>query len=306
MSITISPTVAAINAATKPYTVTLSATTDFEPRYTTWYIDSVENYKTSQSTGTGPTWAVQGPTIIVRDEGVVIRLVIRNTSDVDSETTITTATYHATPTAEITLLSQDNGVLITDGTTVPMTPTAYGITGAEQITLGWSAGANGCSPSCSISVNVDIEDDEDFVSTYDINWGDGNTDTYQGYSRGKVYEDQTHTYSTTGNMSVVLSVTDMDSAVSVTDTLAVVVPVSATGYRAGQYKITQYKNQVGFQQVNIVGWRAIEDASTLITLYETRQGYDYYFQLQLREMDFTGRPSRTSALSATAHVGPWS
>lgn len=306
--ITIYPVVATINAAEKPYTASFYADANFIPSMSIWTINGRPRYVTTEYTPTGGLYRVQGPSYVFSDAACVVEISMLHQIGGAMETVTYTTDEQRDPAAlAITLVQQKDGVEITDGSTVPSTPIVSGIAGANQINLTWSRTASGHLSSSRVWARVVASDYTGFINRITVNWGDGFTDTHDYDSSRDVILDTTHEYVGTTGSKVVTAyhTTAGGQTPGPTGTLNVTVSTDAADWYTQQYEITRYRTQPGFMQVRPVGWRDIEAGDRDVEMYDVNKANTYYSLLRLRELDYTGRPIRTSAYSAVASVGPW-
>lgn len=307
MAITISPAKAAVDAAAKPYVGSMTATLDFQPASYAWYADGVMVHFGVAWTSSGPgVYTIPGPDITFAAAPKTVRADVQPVSGAMQSAQYTTADQRTPAAVTTTLVRQKNGVPIVSGETIPMTPWATPIPGQTQISLGWSHGAQGEASRADIIVRVAGHDEAGGISKVNINWGDGSDEDVGCENVSDVLFDHGHTYSgTTGNLTVTSTLYNRGAVAGAVGILPVTIPTDATGWRSSQYRLQEYQDQVGFRSVAVVGWRGITNDPKTFTLYNKRRGHTFNYQLQLREVDTTGRPLLTSALSAVASAGPW-
>jgi len=301
MSVTISPTVAAVNAADKPYAPTLSAAIDFEAADYVWKVNGNTVYAGYGGSGTLP-----GPVVSFSALPKTVRLdVVRLADSVTESDSYTTADQRPAPTSSIELLEQRDGVPITDSV-VPMTLGVSSVADEDQVDMMWSYGAEGEDSRSDVFVKIEASDETNFLDFVRVDWDDGNVEDFDTFGHAQTSFDAYHTYTdTTGGKTITATPYNTLGNPNSGDTLGVSIPTDATGWRASQYKITQYQDQLGFRETAVVGWRGITGEASAFRMYGKRRTHTYYFHLQLREVDPTGRPVNTSARSAISSVGPW-
>jgi len=307
MTVTISPTVAAINAQDKPYTASFSGLLDFVPESYEWYVGGHLRLIGSIYTDLGAgAYSIPGPVYTFCHLPAVVLLRVKTGAGVFQQATYTTANQCPAPDTSITLLAQRDGVPIVDGVSVPTTPLASAVAGESKVDVLWTYGVVGASPQSRVSISVVASNKSDLVDTISVDWGDGNTDVFDQNAVTDAEQSARHTYTgVTGALTITASQHDPDGVLVDSDTRAIIIPADATGFYAQQYRIIQYQDQAGFREVCPVGWRPIVSAEQAIRLYNMRRGHQYHYMLQLREVDTTGRPVRTTLRSAESLVGPW-
>lgn len=301
MSVAISPTVVTVDAAMKPYAVVLSAAIDFTAADYVWTVDGNAVYAGFGGSGTLP-----GPAVTFAARPRVIRIdVVRQSDSVVETDTYTTADQRPTPSISISLLAQKDGVPITSSAK-PMSPAVAPVAGETMVDLAWSYGAEG-QPSCSdVAIRVLAADEADLVDYVRIDWGDGSWEDIDCFASPQTAFDRLHTYTdTTGSVTITGTIYKAVGGTNPPGNLGVDIPTDATGWRTSQYKITRYQDQMGFKETAVVGWRGITGEASAFRMYGIRRQHTYYFQLQLREVDPTGRPLNTSSRSNPSSVGPW-
>jgi hypothetical protein len=301
VSVTISPTVGTVNAADKPYAVTLSATIDFTAADYVWTVDGNDIYAGYGGSGTLPGPAV---TFDAKPKTVLLTVVRQSDSVVETDT-YTTADQRPAPSISVSLLTQKDGVPITDSIK-PTAPTVTPVAGETQVDVGWSYGAAGQNSRSDVAIRVSAADETGLIDFVRIAWGDGNWEDVDGANAHQLAFDLNHTYtSTTGSITITGTVYRGVGGSNTPGTLGVTIPQDATGWRASQYKITRYQDQLGFKETAVVGWRGITGEAAAFRMYGMRRQHTYFFQVQLRETDPTGRPLNTSSRSDPSSVGPW-
>src|SRR5207253_1666726 len=78
---------------------------------------------------------------------------------------------------------------------------------APTIALTGNTNVTQCN-SYTLNLGSITDPGTDTVSSYSINWGDGNTEPFTG---NPANTQQSHTYSTTGNYTITASLTDEDN-----------------------------------------------------------------------------------------------
>jgi len=308
MSVTISPTAATINGASKPYLAQFTAVVDFQPFRYYWYVNGARVYSGVTYTNLGGgNYRIDGPTRQISAAPITIRAAVIDASDGSSEQAeFTTADQRTAATTSLSLLSQKDGVPIVDGESVPMTPVAAAVPGQSQIDFRWSKGAAGESPISRVVVRVAMHNEANNIDEFQVNWGDGNVETHDVPNLNRITRDLHHTYTgVTGLYTMQVNPSEAGTGSGPSASLAVQISADATGWYAQQYRIEERRNQPGFRQISQVGWRDISDSTGTFTMYSKRSGFSYYHSLQLREVDVTGRPIRTSAISGEVNTGPW-
>jgi len=306
--ITIYPTVTTVNAADKPYSASFYADADFVPATAIWTVNGRPRYATTVYTVVGSKYRVQGPSYTIQEAACTVSVVMtRQYSPLSESQSYTTEEQRDPATLSVTLVSQKDGIEITDGTSIPDTPIVTGVAGANQINLTWSKLAAGALPRSRVWVRVTASDYTGYINKLTVDWGDGNTDEHTYQALRDVLLDTDHEYiAATGSRTISVYHTTADGYTpGPADSVNLVVSAAAADWYAQQYEILRYREQPGFMQVHPVGWREIETGDRAVEMYDVRRANEYYCQLRLREVDYTGRPIRTSAYSAIASVGPW-
>jgi hypothetical protein len=307
MALTIAPTVAVVNAETKPYDVALAALADFLPSYYVWYDNGKAVHSGTSYTVVPGGYRIGGPQAAFPADPRVIHVdCVHAVGGAIESDEYTTDDQRPPPSLTVVLTEQKNGVPITDLITQPTTPVTAGVPGTTDIDLTWTPEASGRPAQADIAIEVDARDEADLVDWVRIEWGDGQHTDVECVCVSRAVINRAHTYvATTGNITITGTLHDSAGLASAAGTLGVVIPTTASRWRASQYRIGQYQNQMGFREISVVGWRGITDSSFALTFSGLRPGQTYYHKLQLRETDVTGRPVSTSAESLTASAGPW-
>lgn len=307
MTVTISPNQATIDAADKPYYADFSAEVDFVPKSYQWYFDNVAHYQNNTYSGSGP-YTILGPEdVLFSALPKEAKVIVTKLDDSTEEDSFTTADQRPTPSITIETLTQEEGVAIESLVSQPMPPTIIPVPNQNQVHVIWGTGASGQAPRSYATVRFHAEDQISYLDQIEVNWGDGETGAIDTYGFSEAMMDESHSYSSAATYTVEATGRNLIGGVSAAATGTITATADATGWRATQYQIRYYQDQLGYRDRPLVSWREIGgDSSDLdFVAYGISRAHSYYFYVQLRETDSTGRVVVTSAFSDTTSVDPW-